>query len=58
MIREGKVAEQIISVAITEVVDTIVLGIPVGPQSAAHLEKLLSMKLELEESTGVQVVIA
>jgi hypothetical protein len=57
VIREGKVAEQIISVAITEVVDTIVLGSPVGSRSATQLENLLSMKSELEESTGVQVVI-
>jgi cation:H+ antiporter len=57
VIREGKVVEQIISVAITEVVDTIVLGSPVGSQSVAQMEKLLTMKSELEESTGVQVVI-
>jgi nucleotide-binding universal stress UspA family protein len=57
VIREGKVAEQIRSVAIAETVDTIVLGSSVGPQSSTQMEKLLSMKSDLEESTGVQVLI-
>ena len=57
VIREGKIAEQIRDVAITEIVDTIVLGSPVGAQSAAGLGKLQAMKAELEESTGVHVLI-
>ncbi|MGD8605627.1 MAG: universal stress protein, partial [Anaerolineales bacterium] len=57
VIREGKITEQITAVAITEVVDTIVLGSPVGTQSAAGMEKLQLMTAELEELTGVQVVI-
>jgi hypothetical protein len=57
VIREGKLAEQITDVAITEVVDTIVLGSPVGEQSAAGMSKLQTIKTELEEATGLQVVI-
>jgi len=57
LIRHGSMPEALISVALEQRVDAVVLGQPAGSESAFTLPEIKRLATRIEESTGIKVYV-